>query len=74
MLIEQYYKWKNRLSTTEIWHEKIEFFKTDPTDEQIEILDRYLTRRANYSLIGALILFFLGLGLGLWYAVMSLIY
>ena len=74
MLIEQYYKWKNRLLTTEIWHEKIEFFKTNPTDEQIEILDRYLSRKSNLFLIGSLILFFLGLGLGLWFAVMSLIY
>ena len=64
MWIGQYYRWKKGILGEDVAREKLEFFKTNPTDEQIEILDRYNNKKSTVLLLMALGLFILGILLG----------
>lgn len=54
-LIEDYYLWKKGKLTNKISQEKLAFFNTKPTDEQIEIMNNW-QRRTNAVLL--MLLFF----------------
>jgi len=65
-IIDKYYLWENRIETRPIRRSLIEFFKTKPTFQQVELIDLYIRRKyIELILMGCMYSFLLGVFVGI---------